>query len=471
MADSAGVSTETLTRGASKVQLHVVRLQIGASDLEIPTELEPLGDKQAGTLATSSEGVTRRVLEGVLPTQELTAGPEIWIFHMLFGDAIPTNDAAAKILWALMQHCPWLVKGVRFFLLVVKCMVHQTGLSARSAVIGTAASVGGGELYKEITGVTSRLFKFLIKDYYEEFATNTSQWFSDDLEVVKESEAERIHLDRGQVVDAKLLQDLYTKHVVPDEMVELWNIGVGNGKPTHKVPNDADPGALRPVLVKRFTDFTAKTCLRVDEHPTITRFFTFRECCDTALTMDLIGMPPKVIKLMKTKPREENQKRMKMVQKFFADPEGKQVLRRTALVFQLVGGLEALAATNPKQQEGTPPIVRFVKGEGQDILCDRLRRLFGVLANDPLLKIGPAIGTLLATGADLMLRFEKLKEFPFVLVRLCLHSAIFFFSFFGSSQNRFFFFRVRFLHSLCFFIIFAFRLLPFPGPRPKHQGN
>jgi hypothetical protein len=88
------------------------------------------------------------------------------------------------------------------------------------------------------------------------------------------------------------------------------------------------------------------------------------------------------------------------------------------LNFQLTGGLEALSATNPKEGE-TPPVVKFARGDGQTIVSDRLRRLFGVLSNGPLLETGPAITSLLATSTDLILRFNKLLEFPFALCRLC----------------------------------------------------
>ena len=402
---------------ASKVQLHVVVLKAGVREFEIPTELEPLGDKTAGTLATSLEGVARGVLEGVLPT--ITGGPELWVAHLMFGDAVSTNEAAAKVLWEMMRQRPFGPR-IRYFLAVVKCMVHQTGLSAQSGTTGAAAALAGGTLHEEIPGIASRLYKYLFNDYFEEFSTNAEQWVHNGLKVLKDGDPvpDRTPLGRGQDVDVKQLQDLYTTHVVPDEMVELFNNGVGGGRLSHKVPSDADPDALRPELVGRFGSFMKKECMIVDEHPTITRFFTFRKCTDKMLTMDIIGMPPHVILLHKVRPREDNSKRIKVVTKFFTDPEAKQVMRRTCLNFQLTGGLEALSATNPKQGE-TPPVVKFSRGEGHMLVSNRLQRLFGVLSNDPLLETGPAITSLLATAMDLILRFNKLLEFPSALCGLC----------------------------------------------------
>ena len=80
----------------------------------------------------------------------------------MFGDAIPTNEAAAKVLLAMMRQRP-LGTRTRYFLAIVKCMVHQTGLSAKSATIGPAAAVAGGTLHEQITGVASRLYKYPVQ--------------------------------------------------------------------------------------------------------------------------------------------------------------------------------------------------------------------------------------------------------------------------------------------------------------------
>ena len=142
------------TRGrASKVQLHVLRLAVGHHEREIPTELEALGDKSASTLATSLERLMRNTIRDILPQVDHNEAertllgrvpePEIWVTHVLIGDAIPTNDAAARVLWAAVKEHP-LGQRIKYFLAVMKCMTHQTGLSAKSGVIGRAASSAGG---------------------------------------------------------------------------------------------------------------------------------------------------------------------------------------------------------------------------------------------------------------------------------------------------------------------------------------
>ena len=56
--------------------------------------------------------------------------------------------------------------------------------------------------------------------------------------------------------------------------------------------------------------FIVKRLMLVDSSPTLSRFFTFRNCTDALLTMLLIGMPPQAFKLHRTKPKEQNQKRL-----------------------------------------------------------------------------------------------------------------------------------------------------------------
>ena len=388
---------------ASKVQMHVVRIAVGHHRQEIPTELEALGDKGTGTLATSLEGTLREILQDVLPASD--SGPEIWVIHLLIGDAVPTNDAAARVIWASVKERP-LGQRVRYFEMVVKCMVHQSGLSAKCGVIGSAASTAGD--CHDVTGVAVRLFKYLLNDYYEEFCANTYNWVFKSLSVVDRSAAERTLLGRGQSVHK--LRELYTEHVVPDKMVTFW----------HMVAVGADPVASRSELEKELTAFIVKFLLTPDEHPTLSRFFTFRKVIDAMLCMDLIGLPLEVFKLDKIKPQEENQKRLKKVAQFFSNPAARQSLRRASLVLQLTGGLEALTAAEAK--EGKPPqVVTFVNGYAHDLVEKRLRRLFGAMSNasDPVLEIGPAVSNLLGTAADLVLRFNKLLGYPFILCRCC----------------------------------------------------
>lgn len=131
---------------ASKVQQHVLSVVVGHRQWEIPTEMEALGDKRAGTLATSLDSLLRRTWAAVargLANVNRGGQGDIWIVHHLVGDGIATNEAATRILWSCAQERP-LGPSVRYFLIVVKCATHQAALSAKYAVIGGAAELAGG---------------------------------------------------------------------------------------------------------------------------------------------------------------------------------------------------------------------------------------------------------------------------------------------------------------------------------------
>ena len=124
---------------SSKVQQHVVKvfLRPGLS-CEVPQEMEALGDKTAATLATSLDGRLRQVAKTI--AAGLGNDNEAWLIHVLVGDAINTNEAAARRLYAKAAVAP-IAAALKYCLVVVKCASHQANLAAKGAAIGVAATV------------------------------------------------------------------------------------------------------------------------------------------------------------------------------------------------------------------------------------------------------------------------------------------------------------------------------------------
>ena len=119
-------------------------------------------------------------------------------------------------------------------------------------------------------------------------------WVSTQLGVVAHGDGER----ERRTVTAHGLRELYTSHVIGDEMMLLWNNGFG--LLSHEVGAGVDPTVARLALVGRFARFIIEELLKVDSHPTVTRFFTFRGILDRMLTMLFIGMPAAVLRVMST---------------------------------------------------------------------------------------------------------------------------------------------------------------------------
>ena len=214
---------------ASKVQQSAVCFHDEHGSLDIPTELEALGDKTAATLATSFELLMRSVASNVLNLPAAGGGslhpavasnalnlpavgggslhpaarqpPEVWLFHVLVGDGIATNEAAAKRLWQCLED-RGLGPRVRYLLVLVVCGAHRAGLAAKSSVQGRAARVARGELHATVIGAAVRLFKYLINDYFDEYVYSVNEWVLRDLVVVlpQDVDAEgHCHIRRGDV--------------------------------------------------------------------------------------------------------------------------------------------------------------------------------------------------------------------------------------------------------------------------------
>jgi len=186
----------------------------------------------------------------------------------MIDDGINTNNAAAKRLWGCLQE-RGLGPRVRYFLAVIVCGTHQTGLAARGAVTGRAAAAAArGKLYEDIAGVTVRLFKYLINDYFDEFVFSINDWVVRELKVLQPHSADAADAHAHQAAIQKL-QTLYTEHVLPDELVALWNNGLH--RLSHVVGAGEDPEAEKPRVVARMVQFIVKRLMIVDSSPTLSR--------------------------------------------------------------------------------------------------------------------------------------------------------------------------------------------------------
>jgi len=411
---------------SSKVQIHVVSVSMNGQSWTLPQELEAFADKRAITLATSIERLLLKLIAEVVPPQVAHHGshrrPEIWLSHCIIGDGINTNDAAAKVLWALALQGQF--QPVRYFLAVCKCGTHQSALAAKNGVIGRAAATAaaaGGEAkeFEDVTGTAVRLFKYLVPDYYDHFRRSVEQWVHCNLEVFLPGDPGRPQAAADGQPQAARLQALYTDHVIPNDLLQFWIVPAegGTGKLQMVMKDGEDMAAARERLENECSAFLVKRLLHVDSHPTLTRFFTYRGCVDRMLTMALLNLPQKGL-VVQSSARELTQNRLKKVKQFFGKPAACQALRRASLVLQLTAGIETFMSAKPK--EGEPPVVvALQQGKAHEILDLRLQRIFGSMHYDPDLHIGAATSALLGTAGDLTARLKQYMLYPYRIVKMC----------------------------------------------------
>ena len=372
----------------TKVQQHAATVHFhGEPETPLLTELDGLADKTAATVATSIERVVRDVADtigSVLATmQNIPLGMLFLMVHILVGDGVPTNNAAAKKLWAAFVEKPPHPRFV-YLLICVICASHMANLCMKQAVIGHAAEEGakntaairasgnvsqaralaikGQVPHKIVCGVIVRLFKYLLPENYSEFFASLVCWAS-RLQLVREEG----HRPEANERDRKL-RTLYSGHVISLELLECLNNGLDSL--THYVEEEevaqylADPEALRARWIDRLVEVRRSRELCSDEKATLSRFFTFRENVNTLLVMDLIPEGhQEMIKLVKPKPKTKNSKRMEWVTKLYETPGISQYLRRTVLCMQVTGDLHTLSAQ--LYEPGDPLLVRLAKGQGR----------------------------------------------------------------------------------------------------------
>ena len=111
---------------------------------------------------------------------------------------------------------------------------HQSALCAKNGVIGRAAvaaaeAVGEGKEFDDVVANVVRILEYLVPDYYEDFKISTANWVRLNVDV-GQPQADlpatggppAVHQPLSQSY-AACMQLVYTKHVIPEELLELWH--------------------------------------------------------------------------------------------------------------------------------------------------------------------------------------------------------------------------------------------------------
>jgi len=431
---------------SSKVQQHAAYVSFTLGQpLRWLTELHPLSDKTARVLATSLNHVLREVAQtvGASLVTSPTPGHAPWLVHILVGDGISTNEAAAKIMWAWVQKEP-LAHGARYFIILVKCANHQANLVVASAVTGRAALEAqkncealaqsespfaerpladrSDSAARSVCGAIVRFFKYLASDYYSDFCANLQ-------EIVGKLRARVPTQERQRQLEAwARLQELYGEGVFPPGLLGCLNAGLGEwahclpvsaaGAPVSAARAPADAEGRMEGVRASLLELLRKRVLVVDEQPTLSRMFTFQTHLECFLLLDFLGCAPELVKLRGAQPRERSRKRVVKVLAFLRAPTTPQYLRRTALTLQLVGHVNNMCA-QLRDDDSEPLLVRLAKGAVDKAVDKDFLRLLGRLHLDPALETGACVTALLAVAADLSLRFKQYTRWPFAACKLC----------------------------------------------------
>ena len=409
----------------SKVMQHSATLHFdGQPPVRWLTELDPLADKTAATLATSLWGVLRpigQVVGDIFARRAAAQRP--WLVHIVVADGLEANTAAAKVVLAWAQRDPF-PNALRYLLICVKCASHQANLVTGNAVVGPAALLGGrssvlpstvsGFAERNVCGAVVRLFKYLMTDFAADFAANLHDWVG-RFSACAPSE------ERGlQVEEWRKLEQLYGPGVFPPTLLHFLKCGLGEWSHclewSASAASAPDPARRMEDIRDGLLQLLRKRLLVVDEHPTLSRMFTFVKHLQCLLLMHFMGSFDILVKLRGSQPREKSSKRVQKVHAFLKSADTPQYLRRTVLCLQLTD--HATAVCSQLCDKGEPLLVRLSKGAVQKKACIDLGRVLGELHLDSLLDAGACVSSLLATFAEIVLRYRVYSAWPYLAWQL-----------------------------------------------------
>ena len=196
--------------------------------MEFYTEMQALHKKDgasvAWTLIQTVKGAIECLTRAFADKPEVSSvqtGPPrkvtVRVIHLLTGDAVSTNgNASRRVLSYFRDHARRL--GIRYSLVCVKCASHQANLVVLVAICGVAMSNPIDD--NLLCGTCSRLFKYLIPDYLEEFAANLRDYVLRKQRLVHDLGSDEAEDARSR---ASKLQALYGEGVLPPALLSLCN--------------------------------------------------------------------------------------------------------------------------------------------------------------------------------------------------------------------------------------------------------
>ena len=379
---------------SSKVQNNALRAYVGTDTFETFVELQALMHKDANTVAHALRQVAEYVIAAAVPSRRV--GHRLRFLHLITGDGVPTNMAACRRVWQAMRDDD----RVDYRLIVWLCVAHQVNLVVQVAICGQLLQDPINS--NAVCGACVRLFKYLVKDYFEEYAASLRAYVVDALAVV----APDITASAAHRVFAGKLRNLYGDRAVPEALMRFYMLGFDRPMIESALPETLDVRKLRGEL---FVELRSRI-LQVEEHPIVTRFWLLGECVQTLLLISLFNIPTTVFTVNTVKPQEKQQGRIAVVQTFWGMPQTPSDLRKAAVCLRVTS--YCLNLVSQKRQGPGQVLVSLARGQVQQKTGRLVSELLRGLLDDPQLAAGSTLVALLATFGQLLLRLRQYQQYP-----------------------------------------------------------
>lgn len=196
---------------SSKVLSQVPHLHIGDQKVEYIVELQALLKKDGPTITHCLHMVLEAIIKVLCSRGDpVSSNERRYVFHLLVGDAINTNENAMKRLLQKMAED----SRIRYFLLAWPCASHQSNLCVSLAVTGTSGKESKDNM---LVAICTRWYKYILTDYNEELCMNLRKWVWLSVEVYQTDGGFCMRL----IEDVSGLRELYGERVIPDGILEL----------------------------------------------------------------------------------------------------------------------------------------------------------------------------------------------------------------------------------------------------------
>ena len=362
MVAALGRTVEPFSRGrVSKVQDDLIHVRFQdrtgrTVDLEWFSELQALETKDARTIATALTSACGATLDAVAAGLQLhpSCPTRARVVHILVGDAIGTNEAAAKRMLAYFKSARHRLP-IDYSLVVFRCAAHQCNLVVLVAIAESLVSKPADA--NALCGTCVRLYKYLMVLCLPQFEAALRRYVVDNVTLHEDSDSLETREFQRQ---SQKIAALYGELVLPDRLLAMYNRDMKRPQHIH------DGGLTIEETRAAFYDVIYRCLFIVDEKPVSTRMFTFTDCCWALLRFVLLGIPLDVFSVDTLKLSDDGSKRLKAVRAFLSDVQTAPLLRRVGLSLRLTRLAMSISCQKEDAAKGHgPPLLRLCRAEVQ----------------------------------------------------------------------------------------------------------
>ena len=304
-----GRTVEPFSRArTSKVQNDLIQLKFVDQskkriELEWLSEISCLELKDVPTIATALVTSCRSVLDAIVAGLRMHPGRprQVRVIHLLVGDAVGTNEAAAKRALAYFKSGRHGLP-VKYSLVVFRCSGHQCNLVV--LVVIAESLVSKPIQNNGLCGTCVRLYKYLMPSCLFQFEAALRNYVVSNVTLCHDVDS---HEAATFQQEANKLFALYGDGVLPPDLRKMYNRNLK--KPEHLVSDTRTIEEIRAA----FYDVLYRRRFIIDETPVVTRMFTFTDCCWALLRLDLLGLPCELFSIHSMKMSDEGSKRLRRV--------------------------------------------------------------------------------------------------------------------------------------------------------------